>query len=114
MPKIVGNDSLLRDLAYTARKLESSEALRFGLVSRVLPTRDAAIKAAEDMAAVIASKSPVGIVGTKANLNYSRDHSVADGLAYVATWNAAMLQTNDIAVAVQAQFAKQTPTFAKL
>lgn len=26
-------------------------------------------------------------------LNYSRDHSVAEGLAYTVTWNSAMLQT---------------------
>ena len=32
----------------------------------------------------------------------SRDHSVADGLDYVATWNAAALQSEDLKVAAAA------------
>jgi len=115
LPKIIGNHSLLRELAYTARKMDASEAMKLGLVSKVCKDRDETIRSALEMAKVIASKSPVAVWGTKMNLNYARDHSTADGLNYVATWNAGMLQTNDIAVAVQASFAKQSsPVFAKL
>jgi Delta3,5-Delta2,4-dienoyl-CoA isomerase len=32
LPKIVGNDSLVRELCYTARQLKSAEALSVGLV----------------------------------------------------------------------------------
>jgi enoyl-CoA hydratase len=35
-------------------------------------------------------------------LNYARDHSVADGLNYIATWNAAMLMSEDLSKAVMA------------
>ena len=41
------------------------------------------VTSALDMAALIASKSPVAVQGTKENLLYSRDHSVTDGLNYV-------------------------------
>jgi enoyl-CoA hydratase len=44
-------------------------------------------------------------------LNYARDHSVADGLNYVATWNAAMLQSDDLMAAMTAGMMKQTPQF---
>jgi len=44
-------------------------------------------------------------------LNYSRDHSVADGLNYIATWNAAMLMSSDLTTAMMASMAKQTPQF---
>jgi len=44
-------------------------------------------------------------------LNYSRDHTVADGLNYIATWNAAMLMSNDLTAAMMAGMAKQTPEF---
>ena len=51
------------------------------------------------------------IRGTKEMLNYSRDHSVADGLNYIATWNAAMLMSSDLTAAMMASMAKQTPQF---
>ena len=44
-------------------------------------------------------------------LNFSREHSVRDGLDYVATWNAAMLMSQDLMTAMMASMAKQTPEF---
>lgn len=38
---------------------------------------------AVEMAAEIAGRSPVAVQGTKVNLLYSRDHSVAEGLDYM-------------------------------
>lgn len=40
---------------------------------------------AMEMAAEIAGRSPVAVQGTKINLIYSRDHSVAEGLDYMVT-----------------------------
>lgn len=39
--------------------------------------------AALELAAEIAARSPVAVQGTKANLIYSRDHSVDEGLNYM-------------------------------
>ena len=63
------------------------------------------------IAAQIAAKSPLSIRGSKEMLNYARDHSVADGLNHVATWNAAMLQSDDLMAAMVAGMSKQTPEF---
>jgi len=52
------------------------------------------------------------VAGSKQMLNYMREHSIADGLEYIATWNAAMLQSEDLRVAVAAHMSKQKPTFA--
>ena len=41
--------------------------------------------AALNMAKTIASKSPVAVQGSKVILNYSRDHSVDEGLEYVVS-----------------------------
>ena len=38
--KITGNESLVRELAYTGRFMDPEEAVRLGLVSRVLPSRE--------------------------------------------------------------------------
>ena len=79
-PKIIGNDSLAREYAYTGRKFSAAEAIKIGFVSRLFDTREAALAGALDVARSIASKSPVAIQGTKVHLNYSRDHSVQEGL----------------------------------
>jgi enoyl-CoA hydratase len=44
-------------------------------------------------------------------LNYSRDHTVADGLNHVATWNAAMLMSQDLGAAMAAGAERRAPTF---
>lgn len=94
----------------------ADEAARVGLVSRVLPDKESLLAAALETASLIASKSPVAIQGTKHHLNYARDHSVQESLHYMATWNAAMLQSNDMVVASMASMDRSAPppTFAKL
>ncbi|MNN83677.1 enoyl-CoA hydratase [compost metagenome] len=59
----------------------------------------------------IAAKSPIAIAGTKEMISYMRDHGINDGLEYIATWNAAMLQSNDLRVAMAAHMSKQKPEF---
>lgn len=59
MPKIIGNDSLVRELAYTARKMYADEALRVGMIGRIFRDKEAMVQSALEMATVIASKSPV-------------------------------------------------------
>jgi enoyl-CoA hydratase/carnithine racemase len=72
LPKVVGNDSLLRELQLTGRSMHADEALRFGLVSRVLGDHSSLMAAALDLAGTIARKSPLAVTGTKNLLNYTR------------------------------------------
>ena len=105
---------LIRELAYTGRKFPATEAHGHGFLNSVHPDHDAALAAADAMARLIASKSPLAITGIKQVLNYARDHSIEDGLEYVAVWNAGMLQGDDVPNAVKAQMAKQQAVFADL
>ncbi|XP_037372405.1 delta(3,5)-Delta(2,4)-dienoyl-CoA isomerase, mitochondrial [Talpa occidentalis] len=107
LPRVIGNQSLVNELAFTARKMMAHEAQECGLVSRVFPDKQAMLDAAFELAAEISSKSPVAVQGTKVNLVYSRDHSVAEGLNYMASWNMSMLQTDDIVRSVQAAIEKK-------
>jgi len=109
LPKVIGSTSLVRELAYTARKMFSDEALSCGLVNRVFPDRNSLMSGAVEMAVNIASKSPVAVQGTKHNLNFSRDHSVQEGLDYMVTWNAAMLQSEDVKLAAMASMDRNGP-----
>lgn len=75
LPKVVGNQSMARELAYTARNFSAAEAEKMGLVSKVVPGgRDEVVNAALETASVIASKSPIAVVGTKHLLLHARDH----------------------------------------
>jgi enoyl-CoA hydratase len=103
LPKIVGAQGWVRELAYTGREVGAAEAQAVGLVTRVFDTREALHAGVREVAARIAAKSPLAIRGVKEMLNYSRDHSVADGLNQVATWNAAMLLSEDLLAAQRPQ-----------
>ncbi len=111
LPKLIGNQGLVREMAYTGRKVLADEAQRIGLINQVFDTREALLAGVQALAAQIAAKSPLSIRGTKEMLNYSRDHSVADGLNHIATWNAAMLMSSDLMAAMMAHMSKQTPQF---
>jgi len=116
MSKAVGNDSVLRELAFTGRNMSSSEALQCGFVSSILRDGETALKHSMAVAKSIAERSPIAVQGTKINLNYARDHSVDDGLNFHATWNMAMLQSEDVVKSATAQISKEKepPQFSKL
>lgn len=111
LPKLIGSQGLVRELAFTGRKVDAAEAQSIGLVNKVFDTREALYAGVQEMAALVASKSPLCIRGTKEMLNYARDHSTADSLNYMAAWNAAMLMSADLGTAMMASMAKQTPEF---
>lgn len=62
----------------------------------------------------IASKSPLAVVGTKRMITHARDHSVQDGLDYIATWNGTALQSGDLMKAAMASVKKHKVQFSKL
>lgn len=114
LPKVIGNQSLVNELCLTARKLKSEEAERCGLVSRLFSDKEAMMDSALDMAKQIAAKSPVAVQGTKIHLNYSREHTVEEGLKYISTWNMSMLQSEDLmksAMAAMDKTSTEAPEF---
>ena len=114
LPKVTGNESWVRDISLTARNVPASEALQFGLVSRVVDDPKSLIQAALDTAALIASKAPLSTLGTKHILNHARDHSVADGLQYVGLWNSVMINSSDTLAAASSAISKKKTIFPKL
>ena len=103
-----------RELAYTGRRMYAEEAKEVGLVNAVYPDQAAMLEAVQGIAAEIAAKSPLAVTGTKEMLNYTRDHTVADALNYIATWNAGMLMSDDLGEAIAAQRQKRDAGFADL
>jgi enoyl-CoA hydratase len=103
LPKIIP-DGVVRELAYTGRDMGAEEAKEVGFVNRVFEDRDTMMREVTATARCIAQKSPLAIRGSKEMLLFSRDHSVQEGLNYIATWNAGMLCQADLQAGMQAQF----------
>jgi len=100
LPKLIG-EQRARDLSYTGRNVSGKEAFEMGLVlAPPFKTEAEMLKAVHDKAEVIASKSPLTIRGIKSSLNFSRDHSVAEGLDHVKMHNAAFLYSSDLLTAM--------------
>ena len=110
LPRLIG-DGLARELAYTGREFDGKEACAMQIVNQTFPDQDSLMKAVMELAIVIAKKSPLTIRGIKDTLNYSRDHSVAEGLAYVAAKNAATLFSDDLTEAVSASKQRRAARF---
>jgi enoyl-CoA hydratase len=113
MPKLVA-EGIVRELAYTGRRWSAAEALAAGFVNALYPDQETMLAAVMETAAEIASKSPIAIWGTKQTMHYTRDHSVADGLEYIANWNAAMFDTDDMGEAFTAQLEQRAAEFPDL
>ena len=47
-------------------------------------------------------------------INYARDHSVADGLNYIATWQTGMFRPSEVMEAAKAKSEKRKPDFGDL
>ena len=113
LPKLIA-PAIAAELAYTGRRFAAAEARAIGLVSAVHDHHGQLMSAASELAHSIAKKSPLAIAGIKRNLAYARDHTVADGLDYIATWNGGMLRAGELMTAIQAKMAKTEATFADL
>ncbi|MBS1140151.1 MAG: Enoyl-CoA hydratase/isomerase [Proteobacteria bacterium] len=111
LPRLIG-DGMTRELAYTGRNVDASEAEKLGLVNRIFASPATLSADVRQLAKTIAAKSPLATRGLKEVINYSRDHSVSDGLNYVATWNAAMLLSADLNESISAQQERRPPRFA--
>ncbi|MBX3454730.1 crotonase/enoyl-CoA hydratase family protein [Ferrovibrio sp.] len=105
---------LVRELAYTGRRMSAEEAFRCGLVNRLFGNHALMLEEVMAIARGIAAKSPLAIHGSKQMLNYTRDHSTADALDYMQVWQAGMFLTQDLMEQMQANQQKRPAQFADL
>ncbi len=104
----------VRELSYTGRRLPADKAKEIGLVNEVYPSHEALVEGVLQTAREIAARSPLAVAGSKVMINYARDHSIADGLDYIATWQTGMFQPTDMMEAFTAQQEKRPPEYADL
>ncbi len=107
LPRIIGSGHVA-ELAFTGKDITAARAEAIGLVNRVSPDQESVVADAVELAAEIAANSPLAVQGTKAVLAAGDGQTVAEGLDYVAVWNAAFLGSDDLEEAMAA-FAEKRP-----
>jgi enoyl-CoA hydratase len=108
LPKLIP-EGIAREYAYTGRRLPAARAYELGLVNGVFGTHTEMLDGVHAIAAEIASRSPLAVWGSKEMITYARDHSVRDGLNYIATWQAAMFHATDMVAEFEAKAAGEAP-----
>ena len=106
--------ALVKELAYTGRRLPAARALAHGLVNEVFDTQEQALAAALACAREIAAKPPVAIWGTKQAIHYARDHSVEESLKQMGWLQGAIWSNAHVAAAVQSFQNNTVPEFPAL
>ena len=113
LPKLIPL-GVVKELAYTGRRLNAQKALGYGLVNEVFDTPEAMLAAALQCAQEIASKPPVAIWGTKQAVNYARDHSVDDSLRQMGWLQGAIWSNQHVRESVTAMKQKRAGDFPAL
>ena len=113
LPKLIPL-AVVKELAYTGRRMPAAQALHYGLVNAVLDTAEAATAAAMQCAAEIATKPPIAQWGTKQALHYARDHSVEDALKQMGWLQGAIWSNRHVMEAVAAMKTKRPGDFPAL
>ena len=107
-------EGVARELAYTGRRMPAQRAYEVGLVQQVYDDHEALVAGVLATAREIASKSPLAIHGTKVAMNFARDHTVADSLDQIATWQAGMFQPGDMVESFTAKAEKREAKYPDL
>ena len=113
LPKLVPL-AVVKELAYTGRRLPAQKALAYGLVNEVFDSTEAMLAGALQCAKEIASKPPVAIWDTKQAIHYTRDHSVDDALKQMGWLQGAIWSNQHVREAVTAMKEKRAGDFPDL
>ena len=113
LPKLIP-EAVVKELAYTGRRLGADKALGYGLVNAVFDSPEALLAGALQCAAEIAAKPPVAIWGTKQAIHYTRDHSVHDALEQMGWLQGAIWSNAHVRESVAAMKEKRAGQFTPL
>jgi enoyl-CoA hydratase len=109
LTRLVGKGVAL-DLLLTGRHVEAEEALRIGLVNRVVP-REALIPDVTTLARELAAKAPVAMQYIIESVNRGLDMSFDEGQFLEATLFGLVASTEDMREGTQAFLQKRKPQF---
>ena len=107
-------EGIVKELAFTGRNFSAHEAKEWGLVNRLYESHEALIEGALEMAKEITSNSPAAVFGCKKVIDFSRDHTIDEGLDWINMWNASMLSQSELMEGFRSYKDKTEGNFAEL
>ena len=113
LPKLVPL-GVVKELAYTGRRMPAARAREVGLVNEVFESPAACLDAAMACAREIATKPPVAIWGSKQVIDYAREHTTHDSLRQMGWVQGAIWSNAHVREAVSALQAKRAAAFPSL
>lgn len=115
-PRILNHmpEGIVRELAYTGRKMMADECKSRGLYNEIFTDKDSMMKSVMAIAHDIAAKPPLAVYGCKRAITYSRDHDTQDALDNIAVWNMSMLIPSEMMEAMGAKAQKRDAQFEDL
>ena len=113
LPKLMPM-AVVKELAYTGRRLNADKALQHGLVNEIYADQASTLAAAMQAAQEIASKPPIAIWGSKQALHYARDHSTADALQQMGWLQSGIWSNAHVQEAIAAFQNKRSGNFPAL
>jgi enoyl-CoA hydratase len=113
LPKLIP-EAVVKELAYTGRRLPAARAQALGLVNEVFDSAESLLGGAMQAAREIAAKPPVAIWGTKQAIHYARDHATADALQHMGLLQSAIWSNRHVREAVMAMKEKRAGQYPAL
>jgi enoyl-CoA hydratase len=110
LPRIVGRGKAL-EMILTGARIDAAEALRLGLVERVVPAGEA-LKAAQELARALAAKAPVALRYAKEAVVKGLELPLADGLRLENDLATLLRTTEDRVEGAKAFLEKRPPRWA--
>ena len=107
-------EGIVKELAFTGRNFSAQEAKEYGFVNKLYESHDSLIEGALEIANEIASNSPAAVYGCKKVIDFSRDHTIDEGLEWINMWNASMLSQSELMEGFQSYKSKKEGNFAEL
>ena len=107
-------EGIVKELAFTGRNFSAQEAKEYGFVNKLYENHDSLIEGALEIAYEIASNSPAAVYGCKRVIDFSRDHTIDEGLEWINMWNASMLSQSELMEGFQSYKSKKEGNFAEL
>jgi len=107
-------EGIVKELAFTGRNFSAQEAKEYGFVNKLYESHDSLIEGALEIANEIASNSPAAVYGCKRVIDFSRDHTIDEGLEWINMWNASMLSQSELMEGFQSYKSKKEGNFSEL
>ncbi|KAK0410011.1 hypothetical protein QR680_004897 [Steinernema hermaphroditum] len=114
LPKVVRSHSWLKEMTFMGTRFGVKDAFQNDLISKPFKNRETMMSAVEEMATLIASKSPVTVQASKMLMNYARDHDLQDTVSYAMCCRQTLFLGQDLQNAIKAHQQKGTSEFKNI